>query len=398
MGCEMRAAIKDKFFCWAYPPVTVPLVLWCLYSHAYYALACVACSILFWIVQLILSALLRKPEARQKERCAFIGFLLAVPALGTIAVGALFLLRRPSGGPALMACAAAALFVCLLLQMISLRGDGSPAGRFLRLALGAAMSSPLSLTMLVLYGAETEDTAALSGVLIGLFGVGALLVAENLVLVAFCGYRSTRESVRLAADLFRRKKLVFTRLSIMKDGFLVAGKAALSLLSMSFFMCASALYSAGMGVARFVAVRMHAQDRGRQLKSYRRVGGVISASSLCYVVYAARLFSGGKTAPYPMQIGLLIALYTFVEFGINLRDALQLRKSRALEAKALRAIGLASTLLCFVLTQTAIMSFASEGDNSVANALAGVVFGGLAALVGLYVIADSFRQKKIHAF
>jgi hypothetical protein len=66
-----------------------------------------------------------------------------------------------------------------------------------------------------------------------------------------------------------------------------------------------------------------------------------------------------------------------------------------LKVKALRAIGFASTLSCFVLTQTAIMSFSNKGDNNFANALAGVVFGGMAALIGLYVILDSFLHKKL---
>ena len=95
-----------------------------------------------------------------------------------------------------------------------------------------------------------------------------------------------------------------------------------------------------------------------------------------------------------MNIALVIALYTFVEFGINIRDAVRLHKSKELEAKALRAVSFSSTLICFVLTQTAIMSVASEGDNSFANALSGVVFGGLAALVGIYVILDSISHKK----
>jgi hypothetical protein len=40
------------------------------------------------------------------------------------------------------------------------------------------------------------------------------------------------------------------------------------------------------------------------------------------------------------------------------------------------------------------MSFAAEGYNSFSNALAGVVFGALAAIVGLYVVFDSLSHKK----
>lgn len=41
------------------------------------------------------------------------------------------------------------------------------------------------------------------------------------------------------------------------------------------------------------------------------------------------------------------------------------------------------------------MSFANESDSSFVNALAGVIFGGAAALVGVYVMIQSriLRQK-----
>jgi hypothetical protein len=162
-------------------------------------------------------------------------------------------------------------------------------------------------------------------------------------------------------------------------------------------MFANALYSTGMGVARFIAIRMHTRSRKEQLASYRHVGIIISAASVCYVIYAARLFGGGKTETYSVNIALIIALYTFVEFGINIREGIRLHKSKALEAKAMRAISLSSTLLCFVLTQTAIMSFAAAGDNSFTNGLAGVSFGGMAALVGLYIIINGFLQARTSA-
>lgn len=160
-------------------------------------------------------------------------------------------------------------------------------------------------------------------------------------------------------------------------------------------MSANALYSSGMGVARFVAIKMHTHSREEQTQSYRYVGTIIAAASICYVLYSVRLFWGGSSGVYNMNIALVIALYTFVEFGINLKEALHLRKSKALQAKALRAISFAATLFCFVLTQTAFMSFASAGDNSFSNALSGVIFGGPAALIGLYVIFDSSQHMKI---
>lgn len=394
----MRLFAKIRIFNWIDPLLIGTILALGYLKNAWFEIICAVCAALFWFVQLKLTLLSTKEEGIQKKQCKPLGFFLLLPGIGITAAGILLLFRPFSMMPAPMAygtvAVSAVLFACLLLQMITLGRNVSPAGRFLRLTLGAAMSAPLSLALtLMLSRTEPEEAVALSSMSVGIFGASAFFIAVNLAIVSLCGYQSARDSIKTISALIRHRKLVFTRITILKDAFLVASKTAISVISLSFFMFANALYSTGMGVARFYAVRMHNQDRARQIKSYRFVGIIISAASICYVIYSARLFEGGKTETYSMYIALVIALYTFVEFGINVRDAFRLRKSRALEAKALRAISLSSTLLCFVLTQTAIMSFASEGDNSFTNALAGVVFGGLAALVGLYIIVDSFQRN-----
>lgn len=195
---------------------------------------------------------------------------------------------------------------------------------------------------------------------------------------------------KLIAVKIKSKKYLFRRITFMKDVVLVVVKAAISFISLSFFMFANALYSGGMGIARLVAIKMVTQDKESQIKSYRYVGLIISVASISYILYSVRLFFGGETETYPIHIALLITLYTFIQFGINVREAVKLRKSKVLEAKALRAISLASTLLCFVLTQTAITSFATEGNNNFNNALSGVIFGGIAATIGFFIILDSY--------
>lgn len=396
----MRLLTKSKLLNWGYPLLIGTILALGFLNNTWFEIICADCAVLYWLVQLRLTILLKKDEEFQKKWCKPIGFFLFPPAVGILAVGVMLLFWPFPIMPALITYSTIAisvvLFVCMLLQMITLNKNVSLAGRFLRLTLGAAMSAPLSLILtLVLYMIKTDEAVILSCTSVGIFGASALLIAVNIVIVSLCGYKSTKDSIKTISALMRNRKPVFMRIIMLKDAFLVASKTAISVVSLSFFMFANALYSAGMGIARLYAVRMHNQDRGRQIKSYRYVGIIISAASICYVIYSARLFSGGKTETYSLYIALVIALYTFVEFGINVREAFRLRKSKALEAKALRAISLSSTLLCFVLTQTAIMSFAAEGDNSFTNALAGVVFGGLAALVGLYIIVDSFFQKNV---
>jgi len=323
------------------------------------------------------------------------GFFALLPSMGLIASAVGFLLRPEIAVHIYAAYAligvSAALVTWLVFKIITLRKDKSTAARFTRLIGMAAMSPPLSLIVgIILTIAEIEDDAAtLICLSTAVFGGAALLIAVNLIIVSLCGFQSTSDSLRTIKGLAKSKRLVFVRISMAKDVLLVLSKTLISIAATSFFMFTNALYSMGLGIARFIALRMHTQSGDEQIKSYFRVGGVIFLASACYVIYSIRLFYKSSTSSFPMVVGIAIACYTFFEFGINIREAFRLRKSKALEAKALRAISLSSTLLCFVLTQTALMSFAHEGDPSHANALAGIFFGGIAALVGVYVMIRS---------
>lgn len=394
----MRIAKGSKFIHWLYI-----LLVWVIFTLGYvnrsiFEMVCVICAALYWVVQLRLSFALDKDENAQRKFCKPVGFFLLLPSIGMIAAG-IWIIFHPymSISPQMPYCVialSAVLFASLLFQILAIRKNNSLAGGFLRLVVAASMSAPLSLIVVLAMHITQSDETALICMSIEIFGVLSFLIAANMIMVSICGYKSTRDSLKAISDLIKSKKLIFMRASILKDVFLVAGKSIISILSFSFFMFANALYSTGMGIARYIAIKMHTQGGEKQIQSYRVVGIIISAASICYVLYSVRLFFGGRTNMYDMNVALAIALYTFVEFGINIREAIRLHKSKALEAKALRAIGMSSTLLCFVLTQVAIMSFAAEGDNSFFNALSGVVFGGLAALVGLYVVIDSFRHQK----
>ena len=396
----MKHTVKSQCFFWIYLGLIGPIFVLGYQNDSFFEMSCAICAALFWLIQLCLTFLLEKHENMQRKIGKPIGFFLLLPAAGILTAG-IWILFQPgrnilNAAEYYMIGLSGVLAACLSYQLIQFRKSNSPAARVLKLTLIAALSAPLSLiVVLILQITESDNANTLSCMSVVFFGCTAFLLAAHTILISFCGYQSTKDSLKTTSDFIKSKKLIFTRITILKDAFLVAVKSLLSILSLSFFMFVNALYSVGMGTARLIAVRMHTQNRAQQITSYRYVGIIVSAAGICYVLYSVRLFFGGSTGVYSMHIALVIALYTFVEFGINLRDLLRLRKSKALEAKALRAISFSSTLICFVLTQTAILSFASEGDNRFANALAGVVFGTLGALIGLYVILDSFLHQKL---
>lgn len=249
---------------------------------------------------------------------------------------------------------------------------------------------PSLVSQLLLLGEESEwaQMVCLTGCVMG--GV-LLLLGCNLLLCALFGYRGTRESIRLVRDEFQRRRRIFHFASVGKDGFMVLVKLVMSIASASFFMFANALFSCGIGLARYVALKMQGKETAGQLRLYRWVCAILSFSGLCYAGYSVRLFFGGSAGQYSEVMALAIAAYTFVEFGIQIYDLIKLRKKRDLEAEALRLVSLCGILVSFVLTQTAIMSFSELGEHNFSDGLAGVVFGGLVVLVGIVALLS--RRK-----
>ena len=391
--------VRSKYFYW----ITIVIIVVALgFSHknrANFEMICGICAALFLIIQQILFRNLDEEEDKQKRNCRHIGVFSLLPSIGMVA-GGIYNLFLPNGYDltkityAIVALSAV-LFLCLLFQLVVYWKNKSVSGRFLRWSIVNTMLVAMSVVIVpILHITEADDGAMLGGMTAIILGCVTFLISVNMVLVSSCEYGGTIESIRVIRGVLRSRKLVFTRITILKDIFLVVGKTIISVISLSFFMFTNALYSTGMGIARFVALSMHEQEGKKKIASYRLVGIIIAVSSICYVLYSVRLFFGGKTNVYSMYIALIIALYTFVEFGINIREAIRLRKSKALEVKALRAVSFASTLICFVLTQTAIMSFAATGDNSFLNALSGVGFGILAAIIGVYIVIDSYLHER----
>lgn len=324
--------------------------------------------------------------------------LLILPAITLCALSAapLFtdLLPASDDFQTVMVCALVGMQACLATASLLIRRKEKDVSSWMIQHFDASLLCallPAPVSQLLLLGEESEwaQMVCLTGCVMG--GV-LLLLGCNLLLCALCGYRSTRASIRLVRDEFRRRRRIFHFVSVGKDGFMVLVKLVMSIASTSFFMFTNALFSCGIGLARYVALKMQGKETAGQLRLYRRVCAILSFSGLCYAGYSVRLFFGGSAGQYSEVMALAIAAYTFVEFGIQIHDLIKLRKQHDLEAKALRLVSLCGILVSFVLTQTAIMSFSEPGEHNFSDGLAGVVFGGLVVIVG--VISLLLHRKK----
>lgn len=185
------------------------------------------------------------------------------------------------------------------------------------------------------------------------------------------------------------RTMFMTRASIGANLALAAAKFAVAIASLSLFPCLGALYNIGIALAKYNALVSigKTQHMNGQRQACRIIGGMLLAASLVYIGYSTSLFFHPHTPQYSLYTGLIIALFTFVEIPLHIRNVMSARKRNDPVVCALRWTSLAAALICLVLTQTALLAAMHPGaDLSAANGLSGILFGSLAAMIGLYVL------------
>lgn len=173
------------------------------------------------------------------------------------------------------------------------------------------------------------------------------------------------------------------------------GKIISGALSLSIFVCVNGCYTLGMVMARYCALAgvLKGMDRKTQYRHYQWAGIILIIASLLYMSYSSWLYFHPKQVAYHEYIALAIATVTFTEIGLNLRGVLLFRKSATPLLHAIKTINLASSLISLVLTQSAILSFAEQGQHDPAwNAILGVLMGGCAIMLGLYMLSRIKRM------
>lgn len=206
-----------------------------------------------------------------------------------------------------------------------------------------------------------------------------------------------------------KRAIVFTRLSIVLTAFVVIGKLLYGIVFRSPFIAFSAFYSVGIAVAKVLALITHNKsikkinstgviEYGKEeYDCYLYVGVIVLAAGLAYVIYSARMFLGySKSSAYPVFVAINIAAFTFTEIALSVRGTVLAKKDKEPIMEAIKLASVASSLILLTLTQTALLSFTYEGDASKYNGLSGIIFGGIAVLIGAYMaVSVSVKINKL---
>jgi len=192
------------------------------------------------------------------------------------------------------------------------------------------------------------------------------------------------------------RSITYAKVSYYMNIVMAVGKMIVGLYTASVFLYIYAFYNVGLALAKATAVKGHYAGKqppdethpygyGREeYKSYFKVGVILTTSSVVFIIYCLRLFLYGSSVSYSKNVALAIACMTFVEIVMAVHGSIvMMRKGKAPAVSAIKLSNLAASLISLVLTQTAILSFTHQGDMSYYNGLAGLIFGGLAALIGV---------------
>ena len=165
------------------------------------------------------------------------------------------------------------------------------------------------------------------------------------------------------------------------------GKIVSGAIGLSVFACVNGLYTVCMGVARLSTARGAAQGGAASSRRHAHVAGVmLTSASVLYMMYAGWTYFHPASSYYPKPVALAIATFTFVEIALNIKSLVQTRGSTSAVVKAIRIIGMASSIITLALTQEAILSFQGAGHDPAVNAYIRCLTGLAAAILGAYVI------------
>ena len=209
--------------------------------------------------------------------------------------------------------------------------------------------------------------------------------------------KASSSEIRAQYSTAASRSLHLTGISGVGNMFLGLGKIISGLLSMSVFACMNGCYTLGMVLARYCALAgvLRGKDEKAQYRFYRWSGRILIGASLLYMVYSGWAYHHPKQVVYHEYIALAIATFTFTEIGLNIRGVIINRKNKTPLLHAIKTINLAASLISLVLTQSAILAFADDGNHDPSvNALLGLTMGSCAVLLGVYMLRRIGRMER----
>lgn len=192
------------------------------------------------------------------------------------------------------------------------------------------------------------------------------------------------------SDKLFKKYISFRKISTSLNAILGLIKIILAIFSNSILLFIYSFYNISMSIAKRTSVR---EKQKYEYENFYFCGIIVLISSISYVLYSDYIYFNGSNAEYHMYIAIGIATLAFYNITMAIIGLIRAKKRKDIKNQTIKLTNLASSFISMSLTQTAILSFTTKSDMSKYNAIGGIIFGMLSAIVGIYMIIYTIRMK-----
>lgn len=185
---------------------------------------------------------------------------------------------------------------------------------------------------------------------------------------------------------FEEKTLFATRFSIFLNILLAIGKFIIAIIMKDVFFFVAGVFNLFILISKLSCYIGVKYPNIKNFKFHNNMIGIfLFLSGFQYGIYMTRLvFYDVKVMDYSMFLGTMIAFISFVEMGVAIKGCFN-SFGKGHYYRNIKLINLCSAFTAIVLTETAIMSFASEGDSRQLNGLFGMAVSIIIELIAIYI-------------
>ena len=186
---------------------------------------------------------------------------------------------------------------------------------------------------------------------------------------------------------FENMTLVFAMISIGLNIIFAIVKIVFSFIISNYFFLISGIFTACLILAKFVCVKGIKENNKKFKTKNLIISIIVLLAGIIYIVYSLRLilYKDYNLYNYPMYMGILISLISFIEVGLAISGLIQVKKYDHFY-RDIKIIAFISSLTALVLSMSAILSFTTDiKETKIYVGYFGVVVGGITSLLALLI-------------
>ena len=193
--------------------------------------------------------------------------------------------------------------------------------------------------------------------------------------------------------------IMFGKLATFKHLFYFLFYFCVSYVFRSWFLIAIAVYSLCMCFVKANCVRglSKNQDEIKDCKSYICGGAILTGSSVFYLIFIVFQTLIPTNFKYSFVVTLAIAIYAFYNIIVAILGLIRSR-GRTMLVKEYKLTNFAIAFNNMLIAQVAISSFIADSNSMYYNLLLGTVCGFTTLIIGIYLIFDGIKKKRICKF